>query len=309
MAIDNWQAIRDTTGLPADTRLLVQQTEYVVLASDLARTVYRIGVNGQSSFGLNPSNIASSHILGAKMAEAGLNVLSPHGPRPRVAGPFIISESPLATPLTDYLWTAAEALLLGQELAGWAEFSDPDLEDLDVSAYARERALGAASGRGGLARAGQWCLDFLDRLEHRYPFGELVQSSPGTIHGDIHTGNLVRHHHPALLLIDLDSVKRGPAMYDIAVALLYQRRFNPRYPGKLILNGYGQARAVGPVQEDELTGLQWWKEASSYSQLLLRWGQGPDIAHEFWNRTSLGWHGKWVNVVHTPTHSVRADHS
>ena len=307
MAIDNWQIVREITGLPADTRLLVQQTHYVVLASDLARTVYRIGVHGQSSYALNPSNIAGSHILGAKMAEAGLNVLRPYGPRPRVVGPFIISESPLAMPLTDRLWTESEAFLLGRELGGWADFTDPDLEDLDVSAYARERALGAASGPGGLDRAGQWCLDFLDTLEHRYPFDELVRSNPGTIHGDIHPGNLVRYHHRALLLIDLDSVKRGPAMYDVAVALLYQRRFNPHYPGELILNGYAQARAMGPDQKDELIGLQGWKEASSYSQLLLRWGQGPEIGHEFWNRTKLRWHEQWTNVVHTPTHSVNAD--
>jgi hypothetical protein len=45
-------------------------------------------------------------------------------------------------------------------------------------------------------------------------------------------------HEERILLIDLDSVKIGPALFDIAVGLMYERRYNRKYPGTLVASGY-----------------------------------------------------------------------
>lgn len=293
----SWEHLARDARLPHDATPLVMKDDYAVARSLSQRMVFRIGLRDASSFDLNPSDVAHAHRIAVDMATQGLNVLAPLTPQPTGNGPYWVSSSPLAIPLMEAPWVSAEATTLGRDLRDWSDYSSPLLPRLDVPAYVRARARNAISIGGTVAAAGEWCLAALDALNTRAPFTQLVDSRPGTIHGDIHPGNLVRHNG-RILLIDLDSVKAGPAMFDIAVGLLYERRFNPGYPGTPMATGY---LCTGDLAADEeLTALQEWKELSSYSQLLLRWNLTPAVRGEFWNRTKSSWGDRWTNVIETP---------
>jgi hypothetical protein len=294
---DSWTQVARDAGLPADTEPLVVKDNYAVARSMSKRLVFRIGLRGASNFDLNPSDLSHGHRIAVDMAQRGLNVLAPLTSEPTAAGHYLISATPLAIPLTDAPWTLAEAAALGRDLLAWSGYGSPLLARLDIPGYVRSRSYDAINAGGATAAAGEWCLATLEALDARAPFAQLVETHPGTIHGDVHTGNLVRHEG-RLLLIDLDSVKAGPAMFDIAVGLMYERRYSPRYPGTAVAAGYLSSRVRS--NDDELAALQQWKELSSYSQLLLRWHQGPEVAVEFWRRTHSGWKDHWNNIVQTP---------
>lgn len=297
MGFGSWNQIARDAGLPDDADPLVIKNDYAVARSLSKRLVFRIGLRGVRSFDLNPSDIAYAHKIGFDMAKHGLNVLAPLAPELSAHGPYLVSASPLAIPLLEAPWTPGEAVDLGRELRGWADYCCSELPRLDIPSYVRIRAQDAVDTGGTVAAAGEWCLAALEALDAHAPFAQLEKDRPGTIHGDVHPGNLVRHDG-RILLIDLDSVKNGPAQFDIAVGAMYQRRYNRNYPGMLIAAGYFNTE--DPSVDEELIALQKWKELSSYSQLLLRWNSGPNIPIEFWKRTRSGWEDLWTNVVQTP---------
>lgn len=305
MATNHWTPIARDAGLPRDAEPLVIKSDYAVARSESQRLVFRIGIRGSSSFDLNPSDVAHAHKIGVDMATRGLNVLAPLTPEPLNVGRYQVSTSPLALPIMEASWNQADAAALGRELRAWSAYDSPLLTQLDIADYVRTRAQDAISSGGMLAAAGEWCLNSLDALNTQAPFTELVDSHHGAIHGDVHPGNLVRYEG-RILLIDLDSVKTGPAMFDIAVGLTYQRRYNTNYPGTTMASAYIGTSQDG--RQDELAALQKWKELSSYSQLLLRWHHSPAIQDEFWNRTKSTWEAHWANVVQTPVLSTTDKH-
>lgn len=294
---DNWSQIARDTGLPADAEPLVVKDAYAVARSVSKRLVFRIGLRGASNFDLNPNDLSHGHRIAVDMARRGLNVLAPLTSEPMAVGRYLISATPLAIPLTDAPWTSAEAAALGRHLLAWSGYSSLLLTRLDIPGYVHARSYDAINAGGARVAAGEWCLATLEALDARAPFTQLLEMRSGTIHGDVHPGNLVRHEG-RLLLIDLDSVKTGPALFDIAVGLMYERRYSSRYPGTALATGYLGTRER--YTDDELVALQQWKELSSYSQLLLRWHQGPAVEAEFWRRTNSGWEDRWNNIVQTP---------
>jgi hypothetical protein len=298
MDLNTWAQISLGAGLPHDAEPLIVKKGYAVARSTSRRLVFRIGLRGERSFDLNPSDVGFAHKIAVEMAESGLNVLAPTERIPEVRGPYLISASPLATPLVVAGWSRTEATHFGGQLRSWCSYKSPLLTSLNIPGYVVSRARQARLTGGEVAAAGEWCMNALAALESQTPFSQLAGGSPGAIHGDVHPGNLVRHRG-RILLIDLDSVKTGPAMFDLAVGLMYERRYNNDYPGTTMACGY-----LGPdisQFEEELTALQNWKELSSYSQLLLRWHQSPAVAREFWQRTRSKWNDKWNNIVRTPT--------
>jgi hypothetical protein len=301
---ENWNQILHDAALPVDAEPIVVKNDYAVARSISLRLVFRVGPRSARSFNLNPCDIGHAHRIAVDMAENGLNVLAPITRSPEVRGPYLVSVSPLATPLLDIRWSAAEAISLGSQFRAWAAYRSPLLSHLDIPSYVRIRARQALLTGGDVGAAGEWCIGALEALESQAPFSQLAVSRPGAIHGDVHPGNLVRHRG-RILLIDLDSAKLGPAMFDIAVGLMYERRYNRTYPGALMASGYCHPKHR-IFRDDELIALQKWKEISSFSQLLLRWHQSPDIPAEFWRRTRSGWNDRWKNVVRTPTPGTRA---
>jgi hypothetical protein len=297
MKQDTWIQMARAVCLPHDAEPLVVKPGYAVARSVSRRLVFRIGRQGSRSFDLNPSDVSHAHRIAVDMERAGLNVLAPTTREPEVCAAYLISASPLATPLLDARWSSAEAVDLGEQLRAWSSYRSPLLTTLDIPDYVRARANQAIHAGGEVAAAGEWCMRELETLEFEAPFSELFAGRPGAIHGDVHPGNLVRYQG-RILLIDLDSVKMGPAMFDVAVALMYERRYNRDYPGTLMASGYLDTTLS--LVGDELTALQKWKELSSYSQLILRW-EAPGISTEFWQRTQSEWNDKWTNIVGTPT--------
>lgn len=297
MGENSWTHIHRWAGLPEDAIPLVIKKDYAVAQSAATQLVFRVALEGAKSFDLNPSDVTHAHRIAHDMAAHGLNVLAPTAQVPVARNGYVISSSPLATPLMDAPWTVAEASDFARGLRAWSAYESTMLAPLDIPRYVRARAYDAVNSGGSLGSAGEWCLAALETLDRQTPFRELTAKNPGVIHGDVHPGNLVRYRG-RILLIDLDSVKTGPALFDIAVGLVYQRRYSPAYPGSAMATGYFGS---GDYREShDLEALEKWKELSSYSQLLLRWHQEPCIPVEFWKRTKSEWNDRWTNIVRTP---------
>jgi hypothetical protein len=94
--------------------------------------------------------------------------------------------------------------------------------------------------------------------------------------------------------LDLDSVKRGPRWFDLAVMAQYSLRYDDPYPFVALLATSGSWTG----RFDELRELRLSKEVSSAAQLRTRWC-AVGVEAEFWRRTTLGAVEPWSNIVGT----------
>lgn len=302
MRIPTLATVALEAGLPDDVVELARQRYHLVAASPTSRTVFRVGLAEMDDSGADPCDVGRSHLLAVAMSSAGLNVLRPHTEVPQRCGRYTVSASPMAEPLATTGWGPEEPVLLGTATTRWAHFTSDLLQPLNIPGYSGARIDDAlVSADPGLRSAAQWCADQRDAAAAHYPWHQLADTG-GCIHGDPNLGNLVRlPTTPTPLFIDLDSVKYGPRLYDLAVMQLYTVRFAANYPCTAIIAGY--ERAAGPVDTDALHGLRRWKELSSATQLLTRWSH-PGVAAEFWRRTTLDDSAPWTNVTHTLVQAV-----
>lgn len=300
--IGPFEEVREELGLPPDAVMFARQHAHMVVGLPGEGRVYRIALTADMGTTADPSNVLVAHHRAWEMHEFGLNVLPPTSPFPRTQGRYTISETVMAESLAATGWKFSESSDLGCALASWEHYSSTTLETLDVAGYSTDRVLAAATSHNPhLQQAAEWCGRMLANLQAEYPFQELFDNHPGCVHGDPHMGNLVRiPQHTTPMFIDLDTVKLGPATYDLAIMMVYKRRYNPNYPAEKILASYQRDGSTSSFA-DALRGLQLWKEASSYTQLLTRWSQ-PGIREEFFLRASTfsDAASTWNNVIGTP---------
>lgn len=111
----------------------------------------------------------------------------------------------------------------------------PPLPPLSILDDVRRR-LGDADGlddddRDYLAQRGDALTDALASVDYAL--------SPGAIHGDAHTGNLIRNPASTVLLLDLDSFSHGPREWDLVPAALGAVRFHNTQSYRQLVEVYG----------------------------------------------------------------------
>lgn len=301
MVIPSLGTVVGETDLPGDVVQLARQKFHLVARSASAGQVYRIGLADHGAALTDPCDVGRAHVLATAMNAAGLNVLAPTTCSPRHLGRYVISAFPLAEPLGATGWRSGEPELLGTAMVRWADFTCDLLDTLDIPGYTADRIDAAESSTDdGLRAAAYWCRRHRDCVERNYPWAELA-ATEGCVHGDPNLGNLVRVATTVTpQFIDLDSVKRGPRWYDLAVMRLYAVRFASNYPWRAIHLAY--EASAGPVDPNAMDGLRQWKELSSATQLLTRW-QEAGIDEEFWRRALSDADATWRNVTGTLVHA------
>lgn len=289
--------VRHLFQLPDDTVILRRRRSLLVLSSPDAGLVFRVGFDEKSDDFADPVSVSYSHRLAWDMHNEGLNVLPPVAADPIAVGRYVVSTYPHADSLARQGWRVNDPFNLGAAMALWSNYRPEKLRVLDIPAYTSYRIRKALQADDpDLRSAAAWCQQRLNSLMNVHPWSSF-DSVQGCIHGDPNLGNLVRRRADELpLFIDLDTVKRGPTFYDLAVMTVYNVRYSSAFPAEEIIDGY---RSVYRSLPDEcIDRLRGWKEFSSFTQLLTRW-QEERIRAEFWRRTELGPTELWQNVVGT----------
>jgi aminoglycoside phosphotransferase (APT) family kinase protein len=164
--------------------------------------------------------------------------------------------------LADESWTGAD---LAEPLHSLHHLTPPtELADWDPFTAARLR-LKTADGLADEDLA--WLHDQWERVEDEYHRlrGDL---RIGLIHGDAHTGNLLRGHDGRVVLCDLDSTSRGPLAWDLVPTAVGALRFGRSDRHAELAKAYGC----------DVTGTQGWPVLRRIRELTLVTSVVPDLS-------------------------------
>ncbi|MGQ4618999.1 phosphotransferase [Nocardia sp. R7R-8] len=84
-------------------------------------------------------------------------------------------------------------------------------------------------------------------LQAEHDYNQLPPPRHGIIHGDVHTGNLLRDNHDRAILCDLDSAGIGPLAWDLATNLVDAMRFGSDTDFARLSVAYGQDVSDDPA--------------------------------------------------------------
>ncbi|MFC8527194.1 phosphotransferase enzyme family protein [Nocardia sp. NPDC057227] len=90
-----------------------------------------------------------------------------------------------------------------------------------------------------------WLREQWATVEARYR--RLPALPRGVVHGDAHTGNLLRDHDGRVVLCDLDSAGHGPLAWDLATNAVDARRFGRPDDHTRLAHAYGQDITTSPA--------------------------------------------------------------
>lgn len=201
--------------IPADSEIVSTHNNLIVTSKKEA-TVSRIGKLSLIAQREDPGDITYSHRL-AWVASDVAPVVRPVSEEPIQKEGIIISSFPLrekvdwseSSPgsIQDMISSFNGALgYVGERLV---------LRDFDISKYAQQRLDYAYHHGFNQMQVLDNAQRILSAHQMAYPFRELTDDDPALVHGDLHVGNVVANKN-SLEIIDLDSVARGPKLYDIA---------------------------------------------------------------------------------------------
>jgi hypothetical protein len=211
----NINRLLDEKLVPADSEVISIHNN-LVLISKREAVVSRIGKLSLIAQREDPGDITYSHRL-AWVSSDVAPVVRPVSEDPIQKEDIIISSFPLREKV-DWSTCNPESIhdMLSYFNGALTYVSErATLRDFDISEYAQQR-LDYAYHHGFNHME---ILDNTQRIlsahQMAYPFHELTDNDPALVHGDLHAGNVVAHKN-SLEIIDLDSVARGPKLYDIA---------------------------------------------------------------------------------------------
>ncbi|WP_043738121.1 phosphotransferase enzyme family protein [Nocardia asiatica] len=261
--------ICDVVGLDAEDATLIKYTNNVVwrLASPV---VVRIGVGA-----IGRARAPRVARLARWLTERAAPV-----PRlmPELAQPVILDDFAATfwewLPGADDQWEVTDLAAPMRAIHGLDVPADVEagLPHWNPFAAARQRLEAAdpilpASDRAWLSE--QW--------EHVEGFYSQLPPSPhGIIHGDAHTGNLLRDDHGRAILCDLDSAGIGPLPWDLAISAVDALRFGPRHDFARLTAAYGRDFTTEPAWPALLR----IRELGLVTSVLPDLARRPDVAAE-----------------------------
>lgn len=254
--------------LPSDSEIIAHNNN-VVVGSILEQTVTRIGRLSVIADSGYHGNIYYSHHLAWLLRNNG-SVLAPVTEQPIIDGDYILSTFPMLMPAD---WRNVSGHDLYRVVA---DFNDGyihikgllNLRELDIANAATERIMHIH--RTGQPYDEQSLTNIqaaLDDHQHRYPFRELREASPALLHCDLHSGNILTDKNNALRIIDLDSVAKGPRLYDVASWMVRHQRDGGDAPIDIMIE---TAQYSKTWDEEAYRALMGWKILSSMTYNLLQ---------------------------------------
>ncbi|MGN2642365.1 phosphotransferase [Nocardia takedensis] len=111
-----------------------------------------------------------------------------------------------------------------------------------------------------------WLREQWATVEDRYH--RLPPLSHGIVHGDAHTGNLLRDHRGRVVLCDLDSAGHGPLAWDLATNAVDAQRFGHPDDHTRLAHAYGHDITTEPA----------WPVLRRIRELVLVTSVIPDLA-------------------------------
>ena len=254
----NIKLLVDKGLVPEDVEV-ISQTNNLILRSRATKVVARVSFSNTKTERDDPQDASYSHGIAWAMADRGLPVLRPLTPKPLTLDSMVVSLFPLAenVQITDQNYPE-----IAKVIEEFASFHTPGLRSVDIEKYTQDR-LGKVQDQN--YRANQRLHDAITfaRLTHQKSFS-FQDAQVGTVHGDIHSGNMVRHEGK-ILLIDLDATARGHLFYDFASWRLRQELFDHSVNVEKIVD---YARKSSKWDEEAYRALMGWKALSSLTYVL-----------------------------------------
>ncbi|OGL34236.1 hypothetical protein A3F64_01610 [Candidatus Saccharibacteria bacterium RIFCSPHIGHO2_12_FULL_42_8] len=147
------------------------------------------------------------------------------------------------------------------------------LRGFDISQYAQERLdFVKKHDYRDNELTFEYVQNMLTQLQLYYPFDELTQDDPALVHGDLHAGNVVSGIDKGLEIIDLDSVAKGPRLYDLA-SWRFRHEIGDAAP---IAGVIEEAKNMNAWDQETYNALLGWKAISSMTHVL-KYEQPGDI--------------------------------
>ena len=273
--------------LPSDTEVLSNHNNLVV-RSNRERIVARIGELSIITTRDDPGDIAYAHNLSYSLSKVA-PIVEPLSEKPEYLDDIIISTFPLRSEVdwgdanSDELLAATESM---NDALSYIE-ERHTLRELNVAQYVHERLRDAASTIRDRGASMEKMYDFVyGKVElhgNRYPFGELTEDSPALVHGDLHAGNFVfSQDEKRVEIIDLDSISKGPRLYDLASWSL-RRQLGDKAPVESIVDLAKKRKWWNSEAYRALVG---WKAISSMTHLI-KYESDPDFIYESINRIGV----------------------
>jgi len=247
--------------IPEDSLVLSEHNNTVIM-SETEQLVARIALQSAMLERDDPGDLIYSHKLSWNL-NAAAGVLAPLAPEPLIHEETVISAYPLMQPVR---WghTSAEQIYRTVESFNSASTAGFQLRRMDIAEYAQNRIDQVVAQSVESRLEVDWVRDVLGKYCGSYPFHQLTTDSPGLVHGDLHTGNVVVDLEDNPLLIDLDSAAIGPVQYDIASWHVRSAQGDTAPTGAM-LDIYKQS----PEWNDEsFRALMGWKVISSMTHAL-----------------------------------------
>lgn len=204
-------------GLIAKDAEIVSIHNNLVVRSLEEETVARIGKISDIENREDPADLRYSHRIARMLGERAF-VLAPMHEYPSQYGDLILSTFPM---LSEVDWAGVNGVSINEVLevfGGSLEDVERDIElrELDVAKYSHDRIASLEGTPIQDSREYEYVTQLLINHQVRCPFSELKDDDPALTHGDFHHGNILSTKKGELRIIDLDSVSRGPRLYDIA---------------------------------------------------------------------------------------------
>lgn len=284
--------------LPEDSEILSTHNNLVV-ASRSMDTIARIGRISAIMRRDDPGDLRYSHKLAWLAAEVA-PVVRPISPVPTYHGDFVLSFFPRLRPMD---WSTQDPTTIVTSTAAFntaLSRIEPSmcLGTLEITDYAVERLQRVREQQTAVSNERE--LDLAEALlgyyQGHYPFSELREDDPALVHGDLQTSNTLLGLRNNLQIIDLDSAKKGPRLYDLASWRVRSELGDPAP----IEGAVSRAPLLIPWSEEAYRALVGWKLLSSMTHVL-RYEAPPDAPRRIASLGSCGLKlaapGPWQHVA------------
>lgn len=252
--------------VPADSEVLSTHNNLVV-ASRSMDSVVRIGRISAIMARDDPGDIRYSHQLAWLAAEVA-PVVRPTAPKPTYHGDFVLSFFPKLRPVD---WSTQDPAAIVTSTAAFNRALPHveqvvNLSDLEITDYVLERLKRARSQLAADMNGPQLDLTeaMLGYYRRHYPFAELREADPALVHGDLQTSNVLVDQRNNVQLIDLDSAKKGPRLYDLASWRVRSELGDPAPTEDAI----SLAPGMIPWNDETYRALAGWKLLSSMTHIV-----------------------------------------
>lgn len=246
-------------GIIPDDSEIITQTNNLILRSRNSMTVARVSLPEMTTGRDDPQDISYSHHIAWAMSAEGHPVLQPLMPEPIELDDMTISLFPLANNVE---WSAQQPADIARLMQDFSSFQSSALRTMDVPRYTAERL---ERVKHQAYRHNQKLYELIADLRQQQQMNyDLNKARKGTIHGDVHSANLV-DDKGEIKFIDLDASARGPLPYDLSSWKLRQSLFDHHFDVDAIIE---YARKSKDWEEEAYMALLGWKALSSLTYTL-----------------------------------------